>query len=102
MTPHAVAPLATSLATPRRWPLTGALLAGSGVLALAGAIVLSAAFGWPGVLGDPGASVLPRFTEHELAVRGGFTLMLVSSLLLVPAAYGLEQALGRPTRGLRA
>ena len=40
--------------------------------------------------------MLPRFADHEAAVRAGFTLMLVSSSLLVPAAYGLEAVLAVP------
>ena len=88
--------------TTRRWPATGALLAGSGVLATIGATILSAQFGWPAVLDEPGTTVLPLFAAHENAVRAGFYLMLVSSLLLVPAAFGVEAALTRGTAGARA
>ena len=46
-TTQPVAPAVPGVAL-RRWPLTGGLLVASGVLALAGAAVLSTAFGWPG------------------------------------------------------
>ena len=90
------------MTTTRRWPATGALLAASGVLATVGATILSTQFGWPAVLDEPGTTVLPEFAAHETAVRAGFYLMLVSSLVLVPAAFGVEQALTRGTPGARA
>lgn len=90
------------MTTTRRWPATGALLAASGVLATIGATILSTQFGWPAVLDEPGSTVLPEFAAHETAVRAGFYLMLVSSLVLVPAAFGVEQALTRGTPGARA
>jgi hypothetical protein len=105
--PHASAPARTSGPAPsadpaRRWPATGLLLAGSGVLATVGAAILNAAFGWPAVLDEPGTTVLPLFAASETAIRAGFYLMLVSSLVLVPAAFGVEAALTRPTSGTRA
>lgn len=90
------------MTTTRRWPATGALLAGSGVLATIGATILSVQFGWPAVLDEPGTTVLPLFASEEAAIRAGFYLMLVSSLLLVPAAFGVEAALTRSTPGARA
>jgi hypothetical protein len=72
------------------------------VLATVGATILSAAFGWPAVLDEPGTTVLPLFSASETAIRAGFYLMLVSSLVLVPAALGVEAALTRPTPGTRA
>ncbi len=99
-TPASTAPAATP--APRRWPATGWLLAGSGVLATVGATILSSVFGWPAVLDEPGSTVLPLFAADEQAIRAGFYLMLVSSLLLVPAAFGVEAALTRPTAGTRA
>ena len=81
---------------------TGLALAASGVLSAVGSGVLAAAFGWPGVLDERGTTALPAFAAAETAVRAGFVLMLVSSVLIVPAAYGLEQALARPGAAARA
>ena len=96
------APRPTADPPERRWPLTGGLLVASAVLAAVGAVVLGAAFGWPAVLDEPGTVALPLFAEAETAVRVGFVLELVSSLLLVPAAFGLAVALGRDTAAVRA
>ncbi len=81
---------------------TGLALAASGVLSAVGSVVLVTAFGWPGVLEDGAATALPAFAAAEAAVRTGFVLMLLSSVLIVPAAYGLEQALARPGAAARA
>jgi hypothetical protein len=62
---------------------------------------LSSAFGWPEVLNEPAATALPLFSAAETAVRFGFVLELMSSLLLVPAAYGLAQALTRGSAAVR-
>ena len=80
---------------PRRSPGTGALLLVSAVLAATGAVVLGAVFDWPAVLDEPGTVALPKFAEAETAIRFGFVLELVSSLVLVPAAIGLRDVLGR-------
>ncbi len=87
---------------PRRRPLTGALLVGSGVVATIGSTILSVVFDWPAVLDEPGTTVLALFAADEQAIRAGFYLMLVSSLLLVPAAFGVEAAVTRTTWGTRA
>src|SRR3954468_17457224 len=81
---------------------TGLALAASGVLSAVGSVVLATAFGWPGVLDEDAATALPAFAAAETAVRAGFVLMLFSSVLIVPAAYGLEQALARPGAAARA
>ena len=98
-------PAATTTARPGTEPAgrrgTGLALAAAGVLSAVGSVVLSSAFGWPGVLDEPGSTALPAFAAAETAVRTGFVLMLVSSLLLVPAALGLEQLLGRADAGVR-
>lgn len=96
------APAAATTTAPRRWPATGLLLAGSGLLATVGATILVVVFGWPAVLDEPGTVVLPAFAADEQAIRAGFYLLLVSSLLLVPGAYAVEAALTRPTAGTRA
>jgi hypothetical protein len=74
------------------------MLIGSAVLAAAGGTWLSVSFGWPDVLDLGGAQALPRFALDEAAVRAAFLLMLVSSLLLIPAAIFLEQVVGGPAR----
>lgn len=86
----------------RRATSTGLLLAASGVLAATGGTILAVVFGWPAVLDEPGTVVLPRFAADEAAIRAGFYLLLVSSLVLVPAAYAVEATLTRPTAGTRA
>lgn len=85
----------------RRWPLTGSLLIMSAVLAAVGAIVLGSAFDWPAVLDEPGQVALPAFTAEESTIRIGFYAELLSSLLLVPAAFGLQQALSRGSQAMR-
>lgn len=85
-----------------RRPLTGALLVLSAVLAAVGATVLGAVFDWPAVLDEPGTVALPAFSEATGGIRFGFTLELLSSLLLVPAAYGLAAALTRGGPAARA
>lgn len=84
--------------TDRRFPLTGALLVASSVLAAVGSVILTR-FGWPGVLDEPASTALPAFARHAGAIRTGFYLQLVSSLLLIPAAIGVQAAL---TRGAAA
>lgn len=102
MTTTTTAPTTATAVPARRWPATGLLLTVSGVLASVGATILSVSFGWPAVLDEPGSTVLPVFAASAPAIRAGFYLMLVSSLVLVPAALGLEAALTRPTPGTRA
>ncbi len=92
----------TTLPDPaRRWPLTGALLVAAAVLAAFGAVLLGAVFDWPAVLDEPGTVALPAFSAEETAIRIGFYAELLSSLLLVPAAYGIARALGRGSDALR-
>ena len=82
----------------RTWPVLGILLVAAAVLAGVGAAWLSAVFDWPDVLDASGAQALPSFGAAEVAVRTAFYLLLVSSLLLIPAAIYLEQLLGGPAR----
>ena len=82
---------------------TGVLLIAAAVLAAVGAAWLSAAFSWPDILDAPGATAIPAFIAAESAIRTAFYLMLLSSLLLIPAAVYLEQVVGGPaTPGVRA
>lgn len=68
-----------------------------------GAVWLSVSFGWPEVLDEAGGEALPRFADHEAAVRSAFYLMMTSSLLLIPAAVYLEQLFGGTSRpGVRS
>lgn len=87
--------------TPTRRPLTGGYLIASGLLAVAGFVVLGGAFGWPGVLDEPGTTALDRYDAARTAVRWGFYVMTLSSLALVPAAFGLQGALSRDTTAAR-
>jgi hypothetical protein len=82
--------------------VTGGFLVTSALLVTVGAIILSTVFDWPAVLDEPGTVVLPAFARDEQAVRFGFILMLFSSLVLVPAAYGLEDVFTRSTPAARA
>lgn len=79
----------------RRSARTGALLIASAVLSIGGYLVLGTQFGWPAVLDDPGTSALDAFVAAQAWVRFGFYLFLLSSLVLVPAAIGLHDLLGR-------
>jgi Domain of unknown function (DUF4386) len=89
----------TTLAlAPARRPVTGLLLVGAGVLSAVGATWLSSALGWPDVLDSPGAEALPQFAASASAYRSAFYLMLLSSLLLIPAAIYLEDLIGGRSR----
>lgn len=91
-----VVPTAPEMGRP--WLVTGVLLIASAVLAAIGSLWLSTAFGWPEILDAPGSEALPAFRAAEVAVRTAFYLLLISSLLLIPAAIYLEQVLGGPAR----
>lgn len=101
LTGPAPAALRMPAVEPRRWPLLGGVLMAAALAALVGATLLMAYFGWPDVLEEGGASALRAFAADESLVRGSFYLLLVSSLLLIPAAIGLEQALARPSAAVR-
>jgi hypothetical protein len=75
---------------------TGILLIAAAVLAAVGAGWLSVAFAWPDILDAPGDQAIPAFTDAASAIRTAFSLMLPSSLLLIPAAIYLEQVTGGP------
>jgi hypothetical protein len=86
----------------RRLPVTGALLAGSAVLSLVGYAILGTQFGWPAVLDEPGTAALDSFVAAEQWVRAGFYVFLVSSLVLIPAAIGVQDGLTRGQTAARA
>jgi hypothetical protein len=83
----------------RRSAWTGAFLVASAVLSIGGYLVLGTQFGWPAVLDDPATSALDAFVRAQAWVRFGFYLFLLSSLVLVPAAIGLHDLLGRQSPG---
>ncbi len=97
----ATSPLVDGL--PRSTRLTtGVLLIAAAVFAAVGAVWLSVAFSWPDILDASGATAIPAFIAAESAIRTAFYLMLLSSLLLIPAAVYLEQVVGGPaTPGVR-
>jgi hypothetical protein len=76
---------------------TGTLLALAGIFAAAGGGVLSAVFAWPARLDDRAPTALPAFAEAAGAIRFGFYLELLSSLVFVAAALALPQVVGRST-----
>ena len=46
--------------------------------------ILGNAINWPASLGDPAADVLPRIVEHAAAVRNGYFVYLIYSILFWP------------------
>lgn len=78
-----------------RRPVTGALLAASALLSVVGYIVLGTQFDWPGVLDEPGTTALDKYVAAEQAIRAGFYVMTLASLVLIPAAFGLQAATTR-------
>lgn len=100
--PPTTASLAMPSLIPRRWPLLAVLLVASSVTAGVGSAVLGAVFDWPAVLDMSGSVALPAFAKDQSLVSAMFYLLLVSSLLLIPAAIGVERALARPSAAVRA
>lgn len=77
---------------------TAALLLGFTVLNLAAAVLLGAAYGWPAVLDEPAAVVLPAFAAAQTAVVAGFLLQTLLSVALVPITIGLHHEVGGGSR----
>ncbi len=77
----------------RRMPVTGGLLIASAALSILGYLILGTQFGWPAVLDEPGVVALDAFVAAEVWVRLGFYVFLVSSLVLIPAAIGIQTGL---------
>lgn len=69
---------------------TAALLLGFTVLNLVAVALLAAAYGWPAVLDEPAAVVLPAFAAAQTAVVAGFLLQTLLSVALVPIAIGVH------------
>lgn len=84
-----------------RRPLTGLLLIISAALSVVGYVILGSQFGWPDVLDEPGTTALDRFVAARSAVRAGFYVMTVTSLVLIPAAFGLQTAFARDVTAAR-
>lgn len=78
-----------------RRPVTGLLLIASAVLSVIGYVVLGTRFDWPAVLDEPGTTALDKYVAAEQAIRAGFYVMALSSLVLIPAAFGLQAATTR-------
>jgi hypothetical protein len=60
------------------------------------ALVLGSAFGWPAVLDEPAAVVLPAFAAEQGTIVAGFYLMTIASVLLVPISLALRRGTGEP------
>ncbi|GID91256.1 DUF4386 domain-containing protein [Amorphoplanes digitatis] len=88
--------------TARRMPVTGLLLVAAGVLAAAGSTILGDAFDWPASLDHGAADALPAFAAHATAIRLGFYLNLLSSLVLIPVAIAFSAALGPASIAVRS
>lgn len=73
---------------------TGALLLGFAGLNLVAVVLLASTFGWPAVLGEPAAAVLPAFAAAQLPVVTGFMLFTLLSVALVPISLGLHALVG--------
>lgn len=68
---------------PRRYG--GALLIAEGVLAFMPLAILAPAIGWPASLGEPAAVQLTAIAAEADAVRTGYSVYLLYSLLILPA-----------------
>ena len=84
----------TTLSISKGEPKNGRLARNTAVLLLIEAflifvplIILGAAIEWPASLGDPAHIALPRLVENAAAVRNGYFVYLVYSLLFWPVAY---------------
>ncbi len=67
---------------PRRY--SGALLIAEGVLAFAPLAILAPAIGWPASLGEPAAVQMTAIAAEADAVRLGYSVYLLYSLLILP------------------
>lgn len=70
---------------------TGVLLLVFAVLNLVAVALLAVTFGWPTVLGEPAATVLPIFAANRAAVVTGFMLFTLLSVALIPISLGLHR-----------
>ncbi|NJM05798.1 DUF4386 domain-containing protein [Candidatus Gracilibacteria bacterium] len=65
---------------------TGALLVVQGLLLLVPIAILGSAINWPASLSEPPAVVLPLIAEQASAVRAGYFVYLIFSVLFWPVA----------------
>ncbi len=77
---------------------TATLLVAFTVLNLVAVLLLAAAYGWPAVLDEPAAVVLPAFAAAQTAVVAGFLLQTLLSVALVPITIGLHREVGGGSR----
>lgn len=82
---HSTAPATTSTASASaaRWAGGASIL--QGLILFVPMIVLGGAINWPESLSDPAAIALPRLLENEGAVRFGYIVYLVYSILFAVA-----------------
>lgn len=81
----------------------GALLVAEALLAFAPLLVLGPAIGWPASLGRPAAEQLTAIAAEHDAVRLGYGLYLLYSVLVAPVMIGLAaHAFGTLARPLAA
>ncbi|MEU5397885.1 DUF4386 domain-containing protein [Streptomyces sp. NPDC005963] len=69
------------------------LLTVEALLIFVPAVVLGSAIGWPASLDDPAAVALPRLLEEEGAVRAGYAVYLLYSVLFLPVAVWTTRVL---------
>jgi hypothetical protein len=86
-------PDVTPRPTRRQDVILGAVVAVEALLVLAPVVILGSAISWPTTLGDPAAIALPRLLENEGAVRFGYILYLLYSVLLLPVGIVLARRL---------
>lgn len=72
--------------------LDGALVLLESVLIFVPLLVLGSAINWPASLGDPAGVVLPLLRQNEAAVRLGYGVYLLYSVLFWPVARILSRA----------
>ncbi|MCY7341323.1 MAG: DUF4386 family protein [Pseudonocardia sp.] len=70
---------------------TGVLLVVFAALNLVAVALLATTFGWPAVLGEPAAVVLPAFAGAQTSVVTGFMLFTLLSVALIPISIGLHR-----------
>lgn len=78
-----------------RWVLIPGILAAN--LAFVG---LGIVFDYPGILGEPPATILAAFAAHQTAISAWFLLLAAGAAALVPSAVLLGRALRGPTAAL--
>ncbi|MFI6325566.1 hypothetical protein ACIBG8_49195 [Nonomuraea sp. NPDC050556] len=78
-----------------RWVLIPGILAAN--LAFVG---LGSVFDYPGILGEPPATILAAFAAHQTAISAWFLLLAAGAAALVPAAVLLGRRLEGPAAAL--